>query len=479
MYGEDHRPLYHFTVRSGWQNDPNGLVYMEGEYHLFYQYNPLHNGFGPMNWGHAVSRDLLHWEELPVAIEWDKKGYIWSGSAVVDEADTSGLFGGGRGLVAFFTYADDDENQSIALAYSRDRGRTWTKYAGNPLLRDDGEKAFRDPKVFWYAPAGRWIMVVAGGPVRFYSSADLIDWRFESRNDIWTECPDFFELPIDGEGRSCWVLDRAGKGAVFGDFDGKVFTPWQNGDEVTWSPDRYAAQTFNQTPDGRRIELSWFGSWRYQEHLTMRGMLSPFNGGVTLPVELSCRRGKDGAVRLMKKPIPEIDRLHDERIPVVMEGGEKGGLRLTVPDRAADCIATFSLGTAAGFCLRIAWGEGTISAGYDAGGKCFFVDRRDCGLELPGFCERVEAPFIPDENGEITLRLFIDRCMLEFFDGEGAWECAAWMPAGSTQPLALEAAFYGGEGKIHRFDAWTMKRIWKGADNRAAEKPLRPTERAD
>ena len=200
------RPVYHFTPPGQWMNDPNGLVYFDGEYHLFYQHDPYSLLNGPMHWGHAVSADLIHWEHLPIALYPDAIGHIWSGSAVVDRANTSGFVPGG-GLVAIFSYSD----QSQGIAYSQDRGRTWTVYAGNPVIPSPGTD-FRDPKVFWHEASGQWIMVIAKGELaQFFQSPDLIHWRLASafgeghgaHGDVW-EMPDLFPLTVEGESK--WVL---------------------------------------------------------------------------------------------------------------------------------------------------------------------------------------------------------------------------------------------------------------------------------
>ena len=242
-YSETYRPQFHFTPAQNWMNDPNGLVYYKGEYHLFYQYNPFGDTWGHMSWGHAVSRDLVHWQHLPVAIPEQGDEMVFSGSAVVDYDNTSG-FGtaDNPAMVAIFTAAKPG-NQSQALAYSLDRGRTWTRYAGNPVL-DIGSGEFRDPKVFWYAPEHKWVMAVSMAverKIRLYSSPDLKHWTLMSdfgpanaTGGVW-ECPDLFPLAVDGDpSKTKWVLVvnlnpggiAGGSGAQYfvGDFDGTRFT---------------------------------------------------------------------------------------------------------------------------------------------------------------------------------------------------------------------------------------------------------------
>jgi len=221
-YRELHRLQYHFSPPTQWMNDPNGMVYYEGEYHLFYQYHPNGNVWGPMHWGHAVSRDLVHWENLPVALYPDDSlGMIFSGSAVVDWKNTSGLGADGRPpLIAVFTFhnsaAVEQTNtfQTQGIAYSNDRGRTWSQYSGNPVLPNPGIRDFRDPKVFWHEASGQWVMILAvQDRIHIYNSPNLIDWTFGSEfganagahGGVW-ECPDLFSLPVDGTDNSRWVL---------------------------------------------------------------------------------------------------------------------------------------------------------------------------------------------------------------------------------------------------------------------------------
>jgi len=292
------RPLVHFTAPSGWINDPNGLVYFEGEYHLFYQYIPhrpdggVGGSFSP-HWGHAVSADLVQWSHLPIALYPDHLGAIYSGSVVVDWHDTSGLFGGRSGLVAIFTHHNASsaplgpEVQSIA--WSADRGRTWTAYPDNPVIANPGVRDFRDPKVFWHVPTGRWVMVVTygGDRVRFYSSANLRDWSQTgefgagqgAQSATW-ECPDLFELPVDGDPRhTYWVLnvstyhaaavsDRVGMQYFVGDFDGVTFRNANPAGLVLTTDqgcDNYAAVTWSDVPanDGRRVMIGWMSDWAY------------------------------------------------------------------------------------------------------------------------------------------------------------------------------------------------------------------------
>ena len=258
MPTEPFRPGYHFTPARNWMNDPNGLVWHDGEYHLFFQHNPSGCDWGDISWGHAVSRDLLDWQELPVALAATDREHVFSGSVVVDHADTTGFGAGGRTpLVALYTSHDvETGHQAQSVAYSLDRGRTWSRHAGNPVL-DLGSTDFRDPKVFWYDEGGYWVMAVAMAVdrvVRLYRSEDLTRWRHLSDfgprgavSDVW-ECPDLFPLPVDGDPTDVrWVLvvsvqggaPAGGSGMQYfvGDFDGTTFTAHLPGDadDVAWT----------------------------------------------------------------------------------------------------------------------------------------------------------------------------------------------------------------------------------------------------
>ncbi|WP_245846689.1 glycoside hydrolase family 32 protein [Vreelandella alkaliphila] len=316
------RPKLHFTPPTGWMNDPNGLVYFDGEYHLFYQYHPHDTVWGPMHWGHAVSTDLCRWEHLPIALAPDAQGACFSGSAIVDEHDVTGLFDGQRGLLAFYTchrvFSDDPEDyeQSQCLAYSRDKGRTWHQYANNPVLPAPGFKDFRDPKVLWHAATQRWVMALAcGQEIHFYTSENLLDWQFASAfgegHGVHTqhpwECPDLFELPVEGASNgqlsSRWVL-IVGIGATpdnafgsftqyfVGEFDGQRFTNDHSPDDVMMMDegrDFYAVQSWSNT-SGRRLAVAWLNNWQYANHAPEAG----WRGMMSLPRELTLRATSSG-----------------------------------------------------------------------------------------------------------------------------------------------------------------------------------------
>jgi fructan beta-fructosidase len=301
-YTEPFRPQYHFSPPAGWMNDPNGLLYYEGEYHLYYQAIPhTHESKGPKHWGLALSRDLVHWQPMPIALYPDELGEIWSGSAVVDWHNSSGLQSGReKVLVALYTSRTEAAQQQ-SLATSNDRGRSWTKYEGNPVISNSEYKDFRDPKVFWHPPTDRWIMIlVAGHQVMIYTSTNLKAWEFASQfgadedegGTIW-ECPDLFPLAVDGnEAEKKWVMLVSLLGAApnggtatryfVGDFDGRSFTNASPPQTVQWLDygcDNYATITFSDVPHGRRLGIGWMSNWLYAGNIPT----FPWRSAMTLP----------------------------------------------------------------------------------------------------------------------------------------------------------------------------------------------------
>lgn len=312
-YKEPYRLQFHFTPPEKWMNDPNGLVFFNGKYHLFYQYYPEDIIWGPMHWGHAISPDLLHWEHLPIALYPDKLGWIFSGSAVIDKDNTAGF--GKDTMIAVFTYHNDEiwksgnkNTESQGLAYSLDEGKTWTKYADNPVLNNSGEQDFRDPKVFWNTTISKWNMVLAvGDKIKVFSSPNLKQWQFESdfkpqidekELGVW-ECPDLFPMKVASSDETKWVMvvnhgDHAPNGGsgtryFVGDFDGKIFTPKQKAVWMDYGMDFYAAVTFSNVPDEKKILLGWMSNWKY----AIKVPTEKWRSAMTLPREMTLRKEKD------------------------------------------------------------------------------------------------------------------------------------------------------------------------------------------
>lgn len=324
------RPVYHHTPAYGWMNDANGLVFKDGEYHLYFQYNPYGSVWGNMHWGHSVSRDLVHWQHLPVAIERDTMGHIFSGSCVVDARNDAGT--GTNNIIAFYTShrstQPGHQRQVQCMAYSSDNGRTFTKYEGNPIITPfDGLENFRDPKVFWYAPQEKWVMIVSADKnMRFYESRNLKDWTYMSEwgegygpQPNQFECPDFIQLPVDGDKqRMKWVMIvninpgfvYGGSGTMYfvGDFDGHRFTCDTKPDCVKWldwGKDHYATVCFSNTGD-RTIAVPWMSNWQYANLTPSKGQYRSANA---LPRELNLYTASDGQLLLSAAPVKELSSL--------------------------------------------------------------------------------------------------------------------------------------------------------------------------
>ena len=332
---ETFRPQYHFTPATGWMNDPNGMVYYEGEYHLFYQHYPDSTVWGPMHWGHAVSKDMIHWEHLPIALYPDSLGYIFSGSAVIDWKNTSGL-GTEKTppMVAIYTYHDPEGDragridfQTQGIAYSFDKGRTWTKYEHNPVLPNPGIRDFRDPKVSWNEVSNQWVMTLAvKDHIEFYSSPDLKKWSklsefgnaIGAHGGVW-ECPDLFPLK-DEQGNTKWVLfvsinpggPQGGSATQYfvGDFDGKNFVPQDTTTRwIDYGADNYAGVTWSDIPasDGRRLFIGWMSNWQYANVVPTQAWRS----ATTLPREVTLLKNET-AYELKFKPVVELEKIQWE-----------------------------------------------------------------------------------------------------------------------------------------------------------------------
>lgn len=322
-----YRPIYHHTPVYGWMNDANGLIYKDGEYHLYFQYNPYGSKWGNMHWGHAVSKDLMHWEQLAPAIARDTLGHIFSGSTILDKNNSAGY--GKDAMIAFYTSASDEHGQIQCMAYSTDNGRTYTKYEKNPILTPfDGLKDFRDPKVFWYEPAQKWYMIVSADKnMRFYSSDNLKDWTYLSQfgegygvQPNQFECPDFIQLPVDGDKNNMkWVMIvNINPGCMFGgsateyfvgDFDGKEFKCDTKQDVTKWldyGKDHYATVCFSNTGD-RTIAVPWMSNWQYANVTPIR----QYRGANALPRELSLYT-KDGQIYMAANAVKETSLLRKD-----------------------------------------------------------------------------------------------------------------------------------------------------------------------
>ena len=441
LYHEQYRPQVHFSSQKNWINDPNGMVFYKGTYHLFFQHHPESTVWGPMHWGHAVSKDLIHWKQLPIALYPDSLGYIFSGSAVVDYKNTSGFAKNGKvPLVAIFTHHDpkgekekrnDYQNQSIA--YSLDEGSTWIKYAGNPVLKNPGIADFRDPKVMWYEPGKKWVMTLATKDrITFYSSTNLKDWKKESEfgNDmgahggVW-ECPDLFSL--NDKGKTTWVLlvnlnpGGPNKGSAtqyfVGDFDGNKFTSVNTDTKwIDYGPDEYAGITWCNTGK-RKIFLGWMSNWIYANLVPS----VKWRNAMTIPRELQLKHvGKD--IFLASKPITELNAI--ELKPVVISNvmvNKEVDLSKKTGKIKLPCKLDISLVKINNFTLELSneMGEKLV-IGYDKKMNQYFIDRTTSGKTdfQNGFAAKHSAPRFTD-NPKMTISIIIDESSAEVFADDG------------------------------------------------------------
>ena len=430
------RPRFHFTPERHWLNDPNGLVYVDGVYHLFFQHNPEAIDWGNMSWGHATSTDLLTWDERPVAIRWDDEEDVWSGSVVVDNDNVSGLGADGAPvLVAIYTSNRRDGIQAQSLASSVDGGETWIKYPGNPVL-DRRSNGFRDPKVLWFTAddgSGYWVMVAVEAESRevvIYRSDDLIRWDYLSTfgpagatEGIW-ECPDLFELRVDGGDKTAWVLilsvggygPNGGTAMQYfvGDFDGTAFTPQGADGAPRWMDggrDFYAAVTFFGAPDDRRIAIAWMSNAQYAAHIPT----SPWRGAMSVPRELTLEI-RAGLATLVQRPVAELAALgravdavvvQDAALAAAIELPVPSQYRLDIEARVGDtdafvmelCGLVFSYTPADGIlaCERLAAGARAVAP------------------EFAG----VSRAAVRAVGGVLSVTVIVDECSVELFAADG------------------------------------------------------------
>ena len=434
---EKHRPLYHHTPAYGWMNDPNGMFYKDGVWHLCFQHNPYGSVWGNLSWGHSTSTDLVHWKYEGDPVMPDAWGLIFSGSAVVDKDNTAGF--GRDAIVAFYTSAKPTpwgDNQMQCMAYSTDGGKTFTKYENNPVLTST-ERDFRDPKVFWYAPGKHWVMMLAvGQEMQIYSSANLKDWKYESsfgakqgaHGGVW-ECPDLVELPVEGTKEKRWVLIcNINPGGPFGGsatqyfvgtFDGKKFTN-QYPTKTKWmdyGKDHYATVTFSNAPGGRCVAMGWMSNWQYAAIVptkqyrsanTIARDLSLYRQGGDLL--LRCAPSKEiEAARQAKNSLKKFDVKDAYSIENLLDGNEGAyEIELEIKNNGAEKMV---------FTLQNAKGESVLMY-YDVATRQFVMDRSDSGETSfsRDFPAMTVAP-TPDVN-DVKLRLFVDRSSIEAF-GDG------------------------------------------------------------
>lgn len=443
-YTEVHRPQFHFSPEANWMNDPNGLVFYKGEYHLFYQYYPDGMAWGPMHWGHAVSKDLFHWSHLPIALFPDSLGLIFSGSAVVDANNTSG-FGSKENppLVAIFTYhsvekekAGKTDYQNQGIAFSLDSGRTWTKYENNPVLKNQGVRDFRDPKVFWHDQSGKWVMTLAvKDHVELWGSSDLKTWNklsefgndYGSHGGVW-ECPDLFEASVEGPAEKHWVMlvsinpggPNGGSATQYfiGDFDGKTFTTKADKTQSIWidyGPDDYAGVTYSNIANVRKIFLGWMSNWAYAEAVPTH----PWRSANTIPRDITLVE-VNGRLYVKSTPSKELQNIVTSSIELKNKEVQDSAVISTPQlDPGLSMVSATLEAKDFAFVLSNAAGE-EVKVGYEKQSNRFYIDRRKTGKTdfSKNFNSLAFAPRFATGN-EIKVTMVTDVSSVEVFFDDG------------------------------------------------------------
>ncbi|WP_167615986.1 glycoside hydrolase family 32 protein [Maribellus sediminis] len=452
---EIYRPQYHFTPLVNWMNDPNGLVYYDGEYHLFYQHNPNGKEWGYMHWGHAVSKDLVHWEHMPIAIFPDENSTdkerctAFSGSAIVDEHNLLGKQSGdNKTLVAFYT----SQHCGQRIAYSIDKGRTWEKYEGNPIIPYDATDDARDPKVFWHEPTQKWIMVLYrklnandnSKGVSIYTSSNLVDWEWKSYMPGFYECPDLVEFTVSNRpNEKVWAMFDGDGSYLLGDFDGESFKPTSGKIKSDWGKNYYATQTWSNIPkeDGRIIQIAWMRGGNYPE--------MSFNGQMTFPSELTVTKLPSG-YKLIRRPISEIELLYDKHQSWENKNIIPGIKQNKVKNVSGDCIflsGEFDLKTCDNFGFMV---RHSIK---NPGTEILYNVKRGVLTVLGS-----TVPLLPIDN-KIKLEILIDRTSIEIYANEGqAVVSNCFTPDAKAEEMELFTN--GGELEIVKLDVYKLKSIW-------------------
>ncbi len=441
-YTETLRPQFHFTSQRGWLNDPNGLVFFESEWHLFFQHNPKGTEWGNMTWGHAVSRDLVHWQQLADAIAPDAMGTVFSGSAAVDWKNSSGVGDGTHPpLIAMFTAAGGTNDEpkgkpfTQCLAYSTDKGRTWTRFAGNPVIPHIAAEN-RDPKVVWHASTNRWVLALYedGSRYSLHASPDLKSWTKLQDLEVpgCSECPDFFPIALDGDAaKQRWVFTAADGRYLVGSFDGKTFKPEQPLQRVDFGSNFYAVQTYSDAPDGRRIQIAWMRGGQYP------GM--PFNQQMSFPAELTLRATPEGP-RLLRAPVRELSLIH---------GQERHWEGLTL--KPGDNPLADLRGELFDIQAELEVGDAT-EVGLLVRGEELVYRVKDKKLKGLG-----ESP-VELQDGKLKLRVVVDRTSIETFAQDGQVSLTGcFLP--KDQGLALFSR--GGTARVRSLVVHELTSAWE------------------
>lgn len=480
-YQEPYRPQVHFSPQEKWMNDPNGMVYNKGIYHLFYQFYPKAATWGPMHWGHAESKDMIHWQQKPIALYPDSLGYIFSGSAVVDVNNTSGFGKNGLvPLVAMFTNHDPkgekegkDNYQNESIAYSLDNGSTWTKYSENPVIKNPGIKDFRDPKVMWYEAANKWVMTLATKDrVTFFSSANLKDWKKETEfgrelgahGGVW-ECPDLVPLTLNG--KTYWVLfvsinpggPNLGSATQYfvGAFDGHTFTPLSKETKwVDYGPDNYAGVTWSNTGN-RKIFLGWMSNWLYAGQVpTVK-----WRSAMTIPREIGLKE-VNGQILLTSEPAKEVDnlQLNSKLIKNIKAGNKKLNLNQKLGELPKQYMLKLKSGEVKSYQINLSNAEGEhLVVGFDQQNNRYYIDRRASGQTKfnKDFAGISYAPRLSVvKNTDLTL--VVDAASVELFaDGGLSVMTGIFFPNKPYNNLQIQAE----QAVFNSLELIPLKSIWK------------------
>ena len=464
LYNEKLRPQFHFSAEKSWINDPNGLVYFDGLYHLYYQTIPSSSiNNGDLHWGHATSPDLIHWTHHSTALYPDAVGKMWSGTAAVDRSGTTGFFGEGEeGIV--IAYSTD--TQDIGIAFSRDGGETFEKVSEiKPVLRHpEGVTEFRDPHIFFYPEDGTWKMVVAGGLLRIFESPDLVNWTpcGPAQEEYNTECPNLIRMKVEGSNEEKWVLSLCGRDYVVGSFDGKKFTGETDKIVMDDGADTYAGITFSDTPDGRIIMISWLNRWWYAKN-TPDGI---WNGAFALPVEMKLHK-IGGTYRLFQTPVKEDETLRKGLIfssrDTVIKAGENP-LGSVISD-TFEMLFDVDLTRSSAFEIGLRIGDGDRSyLRFDPETMNFVFDRTECA----GGSDELKIKFNPREftvekaavrDGVLSFRIFVDRSSVEIFLGGGYhYFVARIQPSEKSRGMFISA---DSAVVSKRLEIYELKSIWR------------------
>lgn len=477
---EKYRPAYHHTPLYGWMNDPNGMFYKDGRWHLYYQWNPYGSKWQNMTWGHSSSADLVRWEHHPAAIEANGLGTVFSGSSVVDSANTAGF--GSDAVVALYTSADVSQTQS--LAHSSDGGMTFEIYPGNPILTLESEA--RDPNMFWDADNGRWVLSLAHAldhEMLFFTSPDLKEWTLQgsfgkgigAQDGVW-ECPDLFRLKVDGSGEEKWVLVcNINPGGPFGgsatqyftgDFDGKTFiadTDAEGAIPTKWmdyGKDHYATVSWSDAPDNRRVLIGWMSNWQYAGEVpTMQ-----YRSANTLPREAGLFRAPDGQLYLSSEPVAELAALRDKpSVSVRNKPAGGNGRNFPLPGSnggACEILLDIDSRKAGSVDITISNNDGeSVILSYDAKAHKLSFDRRRSGLTdfSQDFPTVTTAPTF-ETDGKLSLRIFIDRSSIEVF-GNGGKTVMTNLVFPTVPYSSVSVSAKGGNARIENLKIYPIKEL--------------------